>query len=128
MKGQCLCGAIEVTAPDKSTYSACHCTTCIKWNGGPYFATYCGSDVTFTGTSEPTRFASSEWAERGFCPSCGTHLFYFLAPKSAYILSVGLFPDVEFEMDRQVFIEEKPTHYALANDTPKLTKADIFGG
>lgn len=24
------------------------------------------------------RFASSDWAERGFCKTCGTTLFYFL--------------------------------------------------
>lgn len=35
MKGTCLCGAIEVTAPQHNEVSFCHCDMCRKWSSGP---------------------------------------------------------------------------------------------
>ena len=40
--------------------------------------TDCGTDVIFEDESAIGVFESSEWAERGFCKSCGTALFYRL--------------------------------------------------
>ena len=55
------------------------------------FAVHCGTDVQFNG-GKPSTFRSSEWAERGFCSGCGTHLFYHLLQSNEYILPAGLFP------------------------------------
>lgn len=89
------------------------------------FAVHCGTDVVFAG-AEPVRYTSSQWAQRGFCGQCGTHLFYFLRPSGEYILSAGLFQDHEFVLGAQIFIDEKPAFYAFANQTTELTGEQVF--
>lgn len=85
MQGHCLCGGILVSSGDHQEVNLCHCTTCRRWSGGPLFAVHCGKDVRFSGMA-PATYRSSEWAERGFCPTCGTHLFYHLLPTDEYIV------------------------------------------
>ena len=125
MKGKCLCGKIEVETAERSDFGVCHCTMCRRWTGGPMFAVHCGSDVSFIGDT-PSRYKSSEWAERGFCSECGTHLFYHLLPNNEYILPVGLFQDHEFSFSSEIFIDEKPTYYEFGNQTKKLTGQQVF--
>lgn len=125
MKGKCLCGAIEVEASDHSEIGLCHCSMCRRWTGGPMFAVHCGPDVRFSGQA-PSRYQSSDWAERGFCPTCGTHLFYHLLPGDEYILTAGLFQDRDFNLSSEIFIDEKPSYYELKNDTRKMTGQQVF--
>ena len=89
------------------------------------FAVHCGTDVQFSG-SEPTVYRSSEWAKRGFCSTCGTHLFYHLLPSKEYILPAGLFQDQEFLLTNEIFIDEKPSYYEMKNETEKLTGQQVF--
>lgn len=125
MKGKCLCGAIEVDAPDHEDVGLCHCSMCRRWSGGPMFAVHCGPGVSFSG-QEPARYQSSDWAERGFCAKCGSHLFYHLLPGDEYILPAGLFQDREFKLASEIFIDEKPAFYELKNDTRKMTGQQVF--
>ena len=129
LKGGCLCGAVEVEAISGNTNAgACHCNICRRWGGGPLMAVDCGLDVSFSNEDSITRYASSDWAERGFCSACGTHLFYHLKGKGQYIMPAGLFADAESSLtfDHQIFIEEKPGYYAFANDTHNMTGAEVF--
>ena len=51
-------------------------------------------------------FDSSPWAERGFCKTCGTHLFYLLKDAEGFQTPVGLFGDaVAPAFGLQVFID-----------------------
>ncbi|PAU81789.1 aldehyde-activating protein [Halovibrio salipaludis] len=132
MHGKCLCGSIQVTAPDQDEISVCHCTMCRRWGGAPMFAVHCGPEVQFSGSATPSTYRSSEWAERGFCPSCGTHLYFHYLPQDDYVLAAGLFQDPEdFRITGQIFIDDKPSYYALANETETLTGEQViaqFGG
>lgn len=125
MQGTCLCGAIEVIAGEHSEIGLCHCGMCRRWSGGPLFAVHCDAKVQFNGGT-PKVYRSSEWAERGFCADCGTHLYYRLVPEGDYFVPAGLFQDREFELAGQIFIDEKPAFYALANTTPTLTGKQVF--
>lgn len=125
MKGSCLCGVIGVIAPNHEEIVLCHCSMCRRWSGGPMFAVHCGSNVQFTG-ADPVAYRSSEWAERGFCGVCGTHLFYHLLPGNEYILPAGLFQDLEFELIQEIFIDEKPGYYELNNETLKMTGQQVI--
>lgn len=127
-KGCCLCGAVKVTvAKSRNTIGVCHCKTCRTWAGGPLFAVDCGTDVQFEGKDHITVFQSSEWAERGFCCGCGSHLFYRLKQNGHYMLPVGLLEDGgPWSFDHQVFIDEKPDFYAFANETKDMTGAEVF--
>lgn len=126
--GHCLCGAVGVSIRTASrSVEVCHCSMCRKWAGGPLFAVECGSEVSFEGADRISVFGSSDWAERGFCSQCGTHLFYRLKKGGFYAVPVGLFDDGEsWVLEQQIFIDEKPSFYALANETPTLTGAQVF--
>jgi len=89
------------------------------------FAVHCGSNVIFNGQT-PATFKSSDWAERGFCITCGTHLFYHLLPNNEYILPAGLFQDQPFTLSNEIFIDEKPAYYEFKNETEKLTGQQVF--
>lgn len=127
-KGHCLCGKVKITAPSMSReVGVCHCGMCRRWTGGPLFAIDCGTDVTFDGKDSVGVYNSSDWAERGFCKHCGTHLFYRLKGNNQYILPVGIFDNAQgLVFDHQIFIEEKPEYYAFSNKTQNMTGAEVF--
>ena len=126
--GACLCGAVTFTADVISeNHSACHCGTCRRLcGGGPFFGVRTRR-VEFQGEAAIGRFASSDWAERGFCTTCGTVLFYFLKPRGAYMMSAGAFTDrAAFRLASEIFVDEKPDGYAFAGDHPRLTAEETI--
>lgn len=127
-KGHCLCGEVRINAKKISTsVGACHCDMCRKWGGGPYMAIDCGTEVSFEGDENIATFGSSEWADRGFCKKCGTHLFYKLKENGQLMMSLGLFDeDQSFVFDHQVFIDEKSALYSFTNQTNDMTGAELF--
>ena len=93
----------------------------------PLLAVDCGLEVTIEGNEKVTVFNSSDWAERGFCKQCGSHLFYRLKQSGQTIVPAGLFDDdSKFAFDHQVFIDEKPAFYGFANKTSTMTGAEVF--
>ena len=127
-RGACLCGAVHVTAKPKSnSIGACHCSICRKWGGSPLLAVECESKVDFEGKEHISTFDSSDWAERGFCQKCGTHLFYRLKEEGHYAIPVGLFDgDGEWKLSEQIFIDQKPSFYSFSEKTRDLTGEQVF--
>lgn len=126
--GSCLCGAIKIVAKRMNTQvGTCHCSMCRKWSGGPFMAADCGISVEFEGEENVSVYNSSDWAERGFCTTCGSHLFYRLKESGQLFMPVGLFDDEErFHFDHQIFIDNKPSYYSFANVTNNMTEADVL--
>lgn len=126
--GSCLCGEVTVHAQSASLdVGACHCSMCRKWTGGPLLAIDCNTNVSFSGEDNISTYASSDWAERGFCAKCGSHLYYKLKLNGQYIVPAGLFDnETAFNFDHQIFIEEKPTYYDFANNTKNMTGEEVF--
>lgn len=127
-QGRCLCGSVDIRVKSISTeIGACHCSMCRKWGGGPLLAVDCGTDVSFKGEDKITIYSSSDWAERGFCSKCGTHLFYRLKQNMQYIMPVGLFENApSLIFDHQIFIDEKPEYYSFENQTKNMTGEEVF--
>lgn len=125
--GHCLCGAVTFTAQEVDTHvHACHCSTCRNWTGGPMQAAQVGS-VSFQGEDKIKCFASSEWAERGFCGECGTSLFYRLKEPEMYMMATGCFDDAEqFSLAGEIYIDEKPGGYDFAGEHPRMTGAEFM--
>jgi hypothetical protein len=128
VKGRCLCGAVTFAAEvAKLDVDACHCDMCRRWSAGPYIGLPYDGAVSFTGAENIGVYPSSEWAERGFCKVCGSSLYYHLSGTDHYSFSAGALDDQSgLRLVAQIFIDEKPDYYALANDTPKLTGAEAF--
>lgn len=127
-RGRCLCGAVSMETTTLGTDAgACHCDLCRGWGGGPMFALSVGPDFRIEGTDAISIYDSTEWAERGFCSICGTHLFIRVKESGRYILPAGLFAaETELRFDHQIFIDRKPDYYAFANATRNLTGAEVF--
>jgi len=125
--GTCLCGSTRVFVKNVGkSVGVCHCGMCRKWGGGPLMAVDCGTEVTFEGQENISVFDSSDWADRGFCQICGTHLFYRLKGSQQVILPAGLLEKETFIFDHQVFIDEKPSYYSFANKTENMTGEELF--
>ncbi|MEL6364418.1 MAG: GFA family protein [Pseudomonadota bacterium] len=125
--GKCLCGATSFVAkgePDGP--HACHCEMCRRWNGGPFFG------VTFSGGADiegpVSWYASSDWAERGFCSACGAAMFYQFRDGSHFNSALGFLddPDRFGPLKMHIFYDEKLAACAFADNAPKLTAAETI--
>ncbi len=127
LTGRCLCGAVKFTARGVlHEVGACHCTMCQRWTGGPAIAVKVAG-ITFEGEENVTRFRSSDWAERGFCGTCGSNIFYRVIGTDDYYVTAGAFDDPSgFKLASQIFIDEKPGYYDFANQTKMMTGAEVF--
>jgi hypothetical protein len=94
LTGHCLCGAVTVTVAGAHVPrpGACHCRMCQRWSGGIFMCFEAAADAV-TVTGEVARYASSAFAERAFCPRCGSHLWMRDTDKAdgTYELMPGLF-------------------------------------
>lgn len=126
--GRCLCGAVTFTVPGAgSELGVCHCDMCRRWTGGAWPVLHTKNPVTFTGEDNIVRYRSSDWAERGFCGTCGTILFYHLLGNDEYALSAGALDNQSgLQFTSQIFIDEKPGWYDFANETSKLTGPEVI--
>lgn len=128
INGSCLCGKVAIKInPAHHVFDACHCGMCRKWAGGPLMTVEGGDRPQITGEESITVYSSSEWAERGFCKNCGTHLFYRLKNSDFCNFSAGLFKEVEnFKFHMQIYIDSKPKSYEFANKTEMMTEAEVI--
>jgi len=129
LKGKCLCGDVEFETPTPQSIDICHCKTCQGWVGGPFIgADYFEGGVSIIKDDGLNWYASSEWAKRGFCKTCGSSLFYRLNDNpNFWAITAGSLALPEGQnLGREIFIDEKPEYYVLAGDHPRLTGAEFF--
>ena len=126
-KGGCLCGAVRFTATAANEAGVCHCGMCRKWAAGPFMAIEVGSTLKIEDDAQLGVYRSSEWAERCFCKTCGTSLFYRLVGKNYDVISAEALDDTSgLSLVSQIFIDEKPAYYDFANKTHNMTGAEVF--
>ncbi len=125
--GKCFCGAVRYTAKlENRNVSACHCGMCRQWSAGPMFAIF-SSTMDIADKSSLGVYRSSEWAERVFCKKCGTPLYNYLLGKDFYEISAETLDDKSgLVLDTEIFVDDKPGYYVFANDTKKMTGAEII--
>lgn len=127
-KGRCLCGAVQFAAESVNPHAhACHCNMCQRWNGGPTLSVECGTAVTFRNADNISVYRSCDWAELGFCKTCGSHIYYRLVESGEYLLQTGSFDSsADIKLEQQLFIDEKPDYYSFSNSTKDMTGAEVF--
>lgn len=126
VSGRCLCGAVRITLDRAGTpIDVCHCTMCRAW-GGPFMSVSAES-YTVEGEDRVVAYRSSEWAERAFCGTCGSNLWYDFLPAGQRSFLAGLFELPEgFALREQIFIDEKPGWYDLAQQTVMKSGAQVI--
>ncbi len=126
--GRCLCGAVSIklTAEHKEA-GICHCSMCRRWSGAPNISIEVGQDIEIDGKDHVTVYKSSDWAERAFCKTCGSNLYYRLIEADEYVICAGILDDQDsLALTIQIFIDEKPKFYEFANETKTMTGAEVF--
>lgn len=92
--GGCLCGGVrfEIRGPLRAV-TTCHCAMCRRAGTSVGAYTACApEDLAITG-GEPAWYASSTEARRGFCPACGSQLFWAPAHGRHVSVSAGAIDD-----------------------------------
>ncbi len=120
-KGQCMCGAVGFVARDvPDTFGACHCEMCRRWTGSALLGVSVPTgNVTWDGSEHISLLKSSSWAERAFCNTCGTGLYFRVTLEGDYSgqieLPIGLFDDASgMTMSNEIYIDHKPDSFAYA--------------
>ena len=133
LKGKCACGAVGFEIlKDQKEVGPCHCDTCRAWTGGVFFGIQAGADeARLTGEEHLTIWKSSDWAERAFCSTCGSSMFYRLtmpgpAQGEFHFAAGGLEDWGDLEMVGEIYVDKKPDAYAFAGDHPRLTEAEFM--
>ena len=93
--GGCQCGSIRFHAAAlRDNPHVCYCRMCQKATGN-LFAALVGvrhENLTWT-RGAPAEFMSSDIAARGFCPNCGTSLYYRGQGGPHVSISIGAFDE-----------------------------------
>ncbi len=131
--GHCLCGAVKFTLKEAHTsFAACHCGMCRRWSGGVHFGLQTDeAGVSFENDETIQVYQSSEWAERAFCGTCGTHIYWKLTAEGPMqgmmVMTPGALETMdEMVLDHEIYIDHKPAGYAFAGDTTKMTEAELL--
>ncbi|CTQ33274.1 GFA family protein [Jannaschia rubra] len=122
LEGRCLCGAVTIVARGvQRDIGACHCAMCRRWTGSVFLA-FTAEEVTATG--EVTRHASSDFAERAFCPRCGSHLWMRDKDGSCDLMP-GLFDGTsDWPLTSEIYADSAPAWCRLSGDHPRRTGAE----
>lgn len=124
MQGTCLCGDVtfEVRGVPRSV-SACHCGQCRKQSGHVWASAHVPeADLTITGA--PTWFAASATAKRGFCPRCGSFLFWKAHAEDTISFALGaLNAPTGLTLEKHIFCEDKGDYYDITDDLPQLARS-----
>ena len=132
LTGRCLCGAvtIRVTGDHDPRVGACHCRMCQRWSGGLFLCFNApAASVTVEGPAQ--EFQSSPFARRGFCPRCGSHLWFRdlsegdEQTEASYELMPGLFDEShDWPLRSEIYADRAMASARLTGDHPRETRAD----
>ena len=109
LSGRCLCGAIRWRATAQPLWAAhCHCESCRRATSSPFtsYIGYATEAVDWTGT--PATFASSPGVTRGFCPTCGSPLFFRSErwPDETHVFAASLYDPSLYRPEGHAYWEE----------------------
>ena len=121
--GSCLCGAVTYTLTgDLRNSVACHCVQCRKTSGHYVSATQVGPDqLSITKDDSLRWYQSSPQAQRGFCATCGSSLFWrHDADNGATsVMSGTLDGATGITTEKHIFVADKGDYYTLADNLPQ---------
>lgn len=123
--GQCLCGQVRYTvrAP-LGEMLLCHCEDCRRWHGSLCAGTVVlrdqlviHPDTQLTWFRSPT---SERHARRGFCPTCGSSLFWIPETDHLVCIAAGtLNQPTGLTPTRHLFVSQQADYWAYHDDLPR---------
>lgn len=126
--GKCLCGAVQFAAmPVANEVTVCHCGMCRRQMAGPFFAIECGDTFKVEENPAVGVYSASDYGERVFCKKCGSTIAWRTKDNTFSEVSANAFSDLgDLTLKQEIFVDDKPHYYSFAEDTTKLTGAQVM--
>lgn len=122
LSGRCACGAVTWTYDGPAGRNViCHCEDCRRATSAP-FSAFIGlkeEDLHWAGARQD--WQSSPGTRRGFCPACGTRL-YFLSerwPGEIHLCAATLDDAALYRPDRHVVWDQRAPWLEASANLPK---------
>ena len=124
LTGRCLCGGVSFSIDGPlGRATACHCGQCRKQSGHHWASSSAASgDITITG---PVKwYEASASAKRGFCPDCGSFLFWTAHDEDEISFSLGaLDQPTGIRLQSHIFVADQGDYYDIADGLPQHEKS-----
>jgi hypothetical protein len=123
--GGCLCGAVRdrVAGPLRDVV-ACHCGQCRRASG--HFAAATAARREDLAVEGRVRwYESSAGVRRGFCPTCGSNLFWDDAAKPRISIFAGsLDVPTGLRLKGHIYAADRSDYYTIADGLPQAAGED----
>jgi len=118
IRGSCLCGAVSYTVAEPlGPGLSCHCKQCRKMSG--HFTAAAPVPWDAVSVSGETRwYESSPVARRGFCPTCGSYLFWEQYDGLVYVMAGALDGETGLKMEGHIFYASRGDYYRVGDGLP----------
>jgi hypothetical protein len=125
--GGCVCGAIRYRATAAPVRGViCHCEQCRRHSGAPCLAFVHFPAARFAWSATPPKwYRSSPYAERGFCPQCGSTLAMREEVLSDRVqICVGTLDDAtRIRIDDHVWTQSRIPWFEVRDDLPRFARS-----
>lgn len=119
LTGSCLCGANHFTLAGKmGEVTACHCSQCRKLSGH-FAASFDAEESALRWQSRSIReFATPGGGQRGFCPGCGSSLYFRLGED--FSIEAGCIANpTGGRLTSHIFTADKGDYYTISDGLPQ---------
>jgi len=127
VNGGCYCGKVRYRANRAGpAITECHCSQCRKQSGHRYATVHAKTDdVEIEAADGMTWFRASSDAERGFCSTCGSHLFWrSLKDGEMAILAASIDEPTGFKLAKHIFVDHMGDYYEIDDGLPRFAGYD----
>ena len=125
VKGACDCGAVSFEVDTyRPAVTVCHCSQCRRSSGHVWASTHAVfAEVTFHNDVGLKWYTSSDFAQRGFCGTCGSSLFYRLNGEDGIGIAAGsLESPTGLHVGKHIFVKDKGDYYQIDDDAPQIER------
>ena len=118
-RGSCLCGACsyEVRGALRNVI-ACHCSQCRKQTGHFMAATSASlADFRLLGAATLRWYRASSTAQRGFCATCGSTLFWQADGAGQIAIAAGTLDGVTgLRIEGHIYCADRGDYYSIPDE------------
>ena len=120
LTGHCLCGAVTFrTGAEAQGASVCHCGQCRRQSGHQWASAQV-PHAALEVTGDVRWFRASDRAERGFCPVCGSFLFWRGDGEDRISFALGaLDAPTGLRVTKHIFTADKGDYYDITDGVPQ---------
>ena len=125
LKGSCLCGGVTFTVdgPVRDP-GCCHCSQCRK-QSGHYWSSAVAPDKALTVTGDLRWYSATPGIRRGFCPTCGSFLFWKEDADEETGFALGAIDGpTGLTLARHIFVADKGDYYDIADGLRQEARED----